>query len=140
MGTDFEPRFDAGGLLPVVVIDDATSDVQMLGYMSVEALRLTIETGEAHFWSRSRQAIWRKGEHSGFTQTVARLLVDDDQDALVLRVTLSGPGSCHVGYRSCFYRQVSRDEAGKTTLIFNESERAFDANTVYAGLANPTTL
>lgn len=140
MGTDFAPRFDAGGLLPVIVIDDATSAVLMLGYMNADALRLTLERGEAHFWSRSRKAIWRKGEHSGFTQTVACLLVDDDQDALVLRVTLSGPGSCHVGYRSCFYRQVACDEAGKITLVFNEAEQAFDADAVYAGLANPTIL
>ena len=89
LGSQLAPRFDAQGLLPVVVIDSATREVLMLGYMNAEALERTILTGEAHFWSRSRQALWRKGEHSGFTQQVATMLVDDHHDALVLHVPIN---------------------------------------------------
>ena len=143
LGSQLAPRFDAQGLLPVVVIDSATREVLMLGYMNAEALERTILTGEAHFWSRSRQALWRKGEHSGFTQQVATMLVDDDQDALVLHVRINGPGSCHVGFRSCFYRQVENigpAASRPVELRQVEDRRAFDAEAVYAGLPNPTQI
>ena len=115
----------------------------MLGYMNAEALELTLTTKQAHFWSRSRRALWRKGEHSGFTQSVERVLIDDDQDAAILYVSFAGPGSCHVGFKSCFYREidlgaVSTNEPGKLLAI--ESHRAFDADSVYCGLPNPTKL
>ncbi|QHD70529.1 phosphoribosyl-AMP cyclohydrolase [Sphingobium yanoikuyae] len=143
MGDDLAPRFDATGLLPAIVVDAATGQILMLGQMNAEALEKTIVTRQAHFWSRSRQALWRKGEHSGFTQTVERLLVDDDQDAVILFVRVSGPGSCHVGFKSCFYREVdldSRDASGLARLTRIEAETAFDADAVYAGLPNPTKL
>ena len=143
LGTELAPRFDADGLLPAVVIDSETRDVLMLGYMNAEALERTILTGEAHFWSRSRKALWRKGEHSGFTQQVTAMLVDDDQDALVLHARINGPGSCHVGFRSCFYREVEHigPEAARPVVLRQiEEQRAFDAETVYAGLPNPTII
>ena len=115
----------------------------MLGFMNAEALEKTIATREAHFWSRSRAALWRKGEHSGFTQSVERILVDDDQDAIILHVRLAGPGSCHVGYRSCFYREIDLDSVNPDHVVRLrqiEKEPVFDAGAVYAGLPNPTRL
>ncbi|MBO9580183.1 MAG: phosphoribosyl-AMP cyclohydrolase [Sphingobium sp.] len=142
LGDKFAPRFDANGLIPAIVLD-VGGHVLMLGYMTAEALELTVRTREAHFWSRSRGALWRKGEHSGFTQTVEQILVDDDQDALVLRVRVAGPGSCHVGYTSCFYRELlldGTDEQAPLAVGQIELARAFDADAVYAGLPNPTQL
>lgn len=143
LGDDLAPRFDAAGLLPAIVVDAETSQILMLGQMNAEALEQTLITRHAHFWSRSRQSLWHKGEHSGFTQTVDRLLVDDDQDALILFVRVEGPGSCHVGFRSCFYREVdleAADPSRPAQLLRIETVPAFDAETVYAGLPNPTTL
>lgn len=143
LGDRLAPRFDGDGLLPAIVLDAASGQVLMLGYMNGEALERTIATREAHFWSRSRAALWRKGEHSGFTQGVERILVDDDQDAILLHVRVAGPGSCHVGYRSCFYREVvpgAGDAGGPVALRPVEAGRAFDAEAVYAGLANPTRI
>lgn len=143
LGEELAPRFDAAGLLPAIVVDEATGQILMLGNMNAEALELTIATREAHFFSRTRQALWRKGEHSGFTQRVVRMLIDDDQDAVILFVEVAGPGSCHVGFTSCFYREVDlehADAARPVGLIQLEAERAFDADSVYAGLPNPTKL
>jgi len=143
LGDDLAPRFDAEGLLPAIVVDAEDGHILMLGQMSAEALQLTIATRQAHFWSRSRQRIWRKGEHSGFAQTVERVLVDDDQDSVILHVRVDGPGSCHVGFRSCFYREVELGMADRTNparLSRTEAEPAFDAGAVYAGLPNPTKL
>jgi phosphoribosyl-AMP cyclohydrolase len=142
-GDELAPRFDAAGLLPAIVVDIESQHILMLGYMNAHALELTILTGDAHFWSRSRKTLWRKGEHSGFTQKVERLLVDDDQDAVIVMVRLNGPGSCHVGFRSCFYREVAL-AAAKPTAHANlhniETEPAFDAQFTYRGLQNPTQL
>ena len=143
LGNELAPRFDAEGLLPDLVIDTADRSVLMLGYMNAEALELTLTTKQAHSWSRSRRALWRKGEHSGFTQSVERVLIDDDQGAVILCVSIAGPGSCHVGFKSCFYREidlvaVSTNEPGKLLAI--ESHKAFDADSVYCGLPNPTKL
>ncbi len=143
LGNDFAPRFDAAGLLPAVVTNIEDNSILMLGYMNTEALELTLRTGHAHFWSRSREALWHKGEHSGFTQTVERILVDDDQDAIILVVRLDGPGSCHVGFRSCFYREIdlaALPASAPARLTRTEHECAFDAESVYDGLPNPTSL
>jgi phosphoribosyl-AMP cyclohydrolase len=142
LGDRLAPRFDAEGLLPAIVIDSRSSTILMLGYMNAEALTATIRTRSAHFWSRSRRALWRKGEHSGFTQRVDRILVDDDQDAVIIHVTLDGPGSCHVGYESCFYREIelSVTPCSPARLTMIEQARRFDADVVYAGLPNPTKL
>lgn len=143
LGDKLAPRFDEAGLIPVITCDDDTGEILMLGYMTAEALRLTLATGEVHYFSRTRQAIWRKGEHSGFTHVLHELRIDDDQDCLLARVGLKGPGSCHVGYRTCFYRAVERErlaEGAVVPLKQLEQERAFDADTVYRGLPNPTKI
>ena len=106
-GSDLAPRFDEHGLIPVVTTDHASGELLMHGYMNAEALRKTIETREAHYFSRGRQALWHKGKTSGLVQHVRDLLIDDDQDCVWLRVEVAGSGaSCHVGYRSCFYRRI----------------------------------
>jgi phosphoribosyl-AMP cyclohydrolase len=103
----FQPRFDAQGLIPAIVTDARDGTVLMFAYMNAESLRLTQETGLAHFWSRSRQALWKKGETSGEILKVAEILTDCDQDVLQVKVEPQGTGvSCHTGRRSCFYRRV----------------------------------
>ncbi|MGD9867243.1 MAG: phosphoribosyl-AMP cyclohydrolase [Hyphomicrobiales bacterium] len=142
-GTDLAPKFDKDGLLPVVTTDAATGDVLMLGYMNAEALTRTIETGEAHYWSRSRNTIWHKGATSGLVQKVVDLRIDDDQDAVWLKVDVAGSGaSCHVGYRSCFYRSVPLGESPspRTVLEYRESAKTFDPKDVYGDAPNPTQL
>jgi phosphoribosyl-AMP cyclohydrolase len=110
-GTDFAPRFDSDGLIVAIAADAGTGDVLMVAHMNGEALARTIQTGEAWFWSRSRKALWRKGETSGNTLRVRELRVDCDQDALLLKVTVAGDGvTCHQGYQSCFYRSVPLGE------------------------------
>lgn len=139
-GTDLAPKFDADGLLPVVTTDHASGEVLMLGYMSAEALRLTIATGEAHYFSRSRQVLWRKGATSGLVQHVVEMRIDDDQDAIWLRVRVEGDASCHVGYRSCFYRSVPVGAEGPVALRFEERGKTFDPVEVYGDAPNPTRL
>jgi phosphoribosyl-AMP cyclohydrolase len=131
-GTRFQPKFDEHGLLPCITQDAATREILMVGYMNAEALRLTLTTRLAHYWSRSRQKLWRKGEQSGLAQEVVAMLVDDDQDALLLQVRLTGGASCHVGYRSCFFRRFSTlgPDAGHE-LTFIEDEKVFDPHSVY---------
>lgn len=112
-GSEFLPLFDADGLLPCVTIDDRDGTVLMVAYMNAEALRLTIGTGIAHYWSRSRKSIWRKGDTSGQTQTVVEMRTDCDQDCVLIRVVAGGDGgACHTGRRSCFYRRVEGGPAG----------------------------
>jgi len=142
-GTVFTPRFDADGLIPVVAISASTGEVLILAYMNAAALALTIETGEAHYWSRSRGELWRKGETSGNGQRVVELRIDCDQDALLLKVEMSGrEACCHTGRRSCFYRALPVGEAiGKgVALRLIDAERQFDPETVYrhAGAAKGT--
>ena len=109
----FAPRYDDQGLIPAIVTDAKDGSVVMLAYMNAEALRLTLETGEAHYWSRSRRALWRKGATSGDTQKVVDIRLDCDQDTLLLSVTMAGRGvACHTGRHSCFYRRVSRGSQG----------------------------
>tara|TARA_Y100001956_G_scaffold65618_1_gene66685 strand:- start:1410 stop:1883 length:474 start_codon:yes stop_codon:yes gene_type:complete len=140
-GTDFAPKFDEHGLLPCITTEAQSGDVLMLGWMNDEALRLTIETGEAHYFSRARQVLWHKGATSGLVQKVVEFRIDDDQDAVWLRVEVEGSGaSCHVGYRSCFYRAVpTANDAGKP-LEFVEDSKTFDPMEVYGDAPNPTQL
>jgi phosphoribosyl-AMP cyclohydrolase len=140
-GHDLAPKFDADGLLPCVTTAAGTGEVLMLGYMNAEALRKTIETGEAHYWSRSRQVLWHKGATSGLVQKVVEIRIDDDQDAVWLRVEIPGDASCHVGYRSCFYRSVPMGAGDfKRSLKFEEQHKAFDPKKVYGDAPNPTKL
>ena len=142
-GVDFAPKFDQDGLLPVVATDAASGEVLMMGVMNRDALLRSIETGEAHYWSRSRKAVWHKGATSGMVQTIVEMRIDDDQDALWLAVSIRGLGaSCHVGYRSCFYRAVPLRQApnARLHLQFREHAKLFNPAIVYAGLPNPTHL
>lgn len=135
------PKFDDQGVIPVVTTDFHTGEVLMHAYMNREALRRTLETGEAHYWSRSRQTLWRKGATSGLTQTVREARIDDDQDALWLRVEVGGSGaSCHVGYRSCFYRSVPFGTEAGGELVFREKMKTFDPVQAYGDAPNPTRL
>ena len=143
-GTELAPRFDEDGLIPAVTTDFATGELLMQGYMNAEALERTIQTGEAHYYSRSRRALWHKGATSGLVQRVRELLIDDDQDCVWLRVDVAGGASCHVGYRSCFYRRVPLESAaagaGPLALEFTETEKVFDPAQVYGDAPNPTKL
>ena len=105
-GNLLSPKFDNKGLIPVVTTDYKTGDILMHGYMNQEAFKKTIETKEAHYWSRSRKALWHKGKTSGFVQKVVELRIDDDQDAIWMKVNIGKGASCHVGYLSCFYRSI----------------------------------
>ena len=142
-GLALAPKFDADGLIPCITTDANTGEVLMLGYMSGEALQRTIATCEAHYWSRSRQCLWRKGATSGLIQEVVELRIDDDQDAVWLRVKVAGSSaSCHVGYRSCFYRSIKLGgpSGGPARLVFTESRKSFDPKDVYGDAPNPTRL
>ncbi|MCS0504754.1 phosphoribosyl-AMP cyclohydrolase [Ancylobacter mangrovi] len=140
-GVLLAPRFDADGLIPVVTTDATSGDVLMMGVMNAEALLRTIETREAHYWSRSRKCLWHKGSTSGLVQKIVEIRVDDDQDAVWLRVDVAGEASCHVGYRSCFYRAVATNaHSGAVLLSFKEPQKAFDPTLVYGDTPNPTIL
>ncbi len=130
-GTTFRPKFDANGLVTAVITDAASGDVLMVAHMNADALRKTIETGEAWYFSRSRNALWRKGETSGHVQRVVEMRVDCDQDAVWLKVEQAGAGACHTGRRSCFYRAVPLGKPGPVTLEFRDAERRFDPGAVY---------
>lgn len=132
-GLTLTPRFDSTGAVAAVATDAATGEVLMLAWMNAEALGLTIETGEAHFWSRSRGRIWKKGEESGNVLRVVEMRTDCDQDAVWLRVRIEGHGAaCHTGHRSCFYRRIPVG-AGATTISLEHAgtPRAFDPANVY---------
>lgn len=123
----FQPRFDSSGLITAIVSDARDNAVLMVAHMNAEALRLTQQTGIAHFWSRSRQALWKKGETSGETLQVTEILTDCDQDVLLLKALPQGKGAaCHTGRRSCFYRRLDGDR-----LIFTDAVPLFDPKTVY---------
>ena len=125
------PKFDAAGLVTCVATDAGRGEVLMVAHMNAEALRRTVETGDAGYYSRSRQALWRKGETSGHTQRVVEMRIDCDQDAVWIKVTQEGPGACHTGRRSCFYRAVPLGKAGAVTLQFKDADKAFDPAAVY---------
>jgi phosphoribosyl-AMP cyclohydrolase len=128
-GLALQPKFDASGLVTCVATDAANGDVLMVAHMNDEALRKTIATGEAWYFSRSRNALWRKGESSGQTQRVIEMRMDCDQDAVWIRVEQVG-AACHTGRRSCFYRAVTQ-ENGDTGLSFVDAERLFDPDKIY---------
>ena len=128
-GKYLSPKFDKNGLIPVITTDFQTGDILMHSYMNDEALKKTIETKEAHYWSRSRKKIWHKGQVSGFVQIVKEIRIDDDQDSVWLSVDIGSGASCHVGYRSCFYRsiplgKIKNEEELK--MEFKEKEKIFD--------------
>ncbi|WP_315705117.1 MULTISPECIES: phosphoribosyl-AMP cyclohydrolase [unclassified Bradyrhizobium] len=129
-GLSFLPRFDASGLVTCVTTDVATGEVLMVAHMNDEALRKTVATGEAWYFSRSRNALWRKGETSGQTQRVIEMRTDCDQDAVWLRVEQLG-AACHTGRRSCFYRKVDNAGDGSARLSFVDADRLFDPSAVY---------
>ena len=142
-GKYLSPKFDKNGLIPVITADFTSGDILMHGYMNDEALKKTIETREAHYWSRSRKSIWRKGEISGFVQKVIEMRIDDDQDSIWLSVDIGNGASCHVGYRSCFYRSVPLGKIKNTKEIeveFKEKKKLFDPKKIYKNEPSPTEL
>ena len=142
-GKFLSPKFDEKGLIPVTTTDFKTGEVLMHGYMNEEALKLTIEKKEACYWSRSKKALWHKGKTSGFVQKVIDIRIDDDQDALWMTVDIGNGASCHVGYKSCFYRSIPLgkiNNSEEVKLEFREKEKKFDPEKVYKGQPNPTKL
>ena len=142
-GKYLSPKFDENGLIPVITTDTQTGDILMHGYMNEEALKKTIETREAHYWSRSRKKIWHKGQVSGFVQIVKEIRIDDDQDSVWLSVDIGSGASCHVGYRSCFYRSIPLGKIKneeELEMEFKEKEKIFDPKKVYKDEPNPTKL
>ncbi len=139
--TDLAPKFDTNGLIPVVTTDFITNEVLMHGYMNEEAFKKTIALKEAVYFSRSRKTLWHKGKTSGLIQKVKEIRIDDDQDSIWLRVEVKGGASCHVGYRSCFYRSIPLGTQNpKIVLQFEEKEKVFDPEKVYGDAPNPTKL
>ena len=139
--TELAPKFDQNGLIPVVTTDFDSGEVLMQGYMNEEAFKKTISLGEAVYYSRSRKTLWHKGKTSGLVQTIKEIRIDDDQDSVWLRVDVQGGASCHVGYRSCFYRSVPFGRSSSSTFLkFEEKEKVFDPKEVYGDAPNPTKL
>jgi phosphoribosyl-AMP cyclohydrolase len=132
-GCAFAPKFDRDGLVACVVTDRGSGEVLMVAHMNEEALRKSIATGEAWYYSRSRGALWHKGDISGHVQRIVEMRVDCDQDTVWIKVEQHGPGACHTGRRSCFYRSVPLGRPNAVTLEFRDAERTFDPATVYGG-------
>tara|TARA_B100000700_G_scaffold329189_1_gene449884 strand:- start:2148 stop:2615 length:468 start_codon:yes stop_codon:yes gene_type:complete len=142
-GKLLSPKFDKNGLIPVITTDFKTGEVLMHGYMNSDALKKTIEKKEAFYWSRSRKEVWHKGETSGFVQKVIEIRVDDDQDSIWMSVDIGDGASCHVGYKSCFYRTIPLgkiDNTEKLEIKFNEKKKKFDPKVIYKGKPNPTKI
>ena len=142
-GKYLSPKFDENGLIPVITTDFQTGGILMHGYMNQEALKKTIETKEVHYWSRSRKKLWRKGQISGFVQIVKEIRIDDDQDSVWLLVDIGNGASCHVGYRSCFYRSIPLGKIKnekELEMEFKEKKKIFDPKKVYKDEPNPTKL
>ena len=142
-GNLLSPKFNNDGLIPVITTDFKTKEVLMQGFMNSEALKKTIETKEAHYFSRSRKSIWHKGKTSGFVQKVKEIRIDDDQDSIWLTVDIGEGASCHVGYRSCFYRSIPLGvihNGREVKMKFLEKEKKFDPEEVYKGQPNPTKI
>ena len=142
-GKCLSPKFDENGLIPVITTDFQSGDILMHGYMNDEALKKTIESKEAHYWSRSRNKIWHKGQISGFVQKVKEIRIDDDQDCVWIKVDIGKGASCHVGYRSCFYRSIpleKKHDIKELEMEFKEKNKIFDPKKVYKDEPNPTKL
>ena len=142
-GNLLSPKFNNDGLIPVITTDFKTKEVLMQGFMNSEALKKTIETKEAHYWSRSRKEVWHKGETSGFVQKVVEMRIDDDQDSIWMSVDIGNGASCHVGYKSCFYRSITLgkiENTEKVKIDFKEKKKKFDPEVVYKSKPNPTKI
>ena len=142
-GKFLSPKFDSEGLIPVITTDYNSGDVLMHGYMNEEALKKTIETKEAYYWSRSRKTLWHKGKTSGFIQKIIEIRIDDDQDSIWLKVDIGEGASCHVGYKSCFYRSIPLGKiknSSEVKMNFEEKEKKFDPEVVYKDQPNPTKI
>tara|TARA_B100002051_G_scaffold270542_1_gene303645 strand:+ start:603 stop:1070 length:468 start_codon:yes stop_codon:yes gene_type:complete len=142
-GKLLSPKFDKSGLIPVVTTDYKTGEVLMHGYMNSESLKKTIENKEAYYWSRSRKEIWHKGETSGFVQKVIEIRIDDDQDSIWMSVDIGDGASCHVGYKSCYYRSVPLgkiQDTEKVEMEFKDKKKKFDPKVIYKGKPNPTKI
>jgi len=142
-GKYLSPKFNGKGLIPVITMDVKTKEILMHGYMNDEALKKTIETKEVHYWSRSKNKIWHKGEISGFSQKVIEMRIDDDQDAIWVTVDIGDGSSCHVGYRSCFYRAIPLGkikDSKKVEMNFKEKNKIFDPKKIYKDEPNPTKI
>jgi len=144
---DLAPKFDERGLITAVTTDATSGELLMQGFMNDAALRRTIATGEAHYYSRSRDTLWHKGATSGLVQKVIELMIDDDQDCVWIKASVAGGASCHVGYRSCFYRRIpvadeytEKQQSGTVILEFTDTTKVFDPNEVYGDAPNPTVL
>ena len=142
-GNLLSPKFDNDGLIPVVTMCSKSKEILMHGYMNIEALKKTIETREAHYFSRSRKTIWHKGKTSGFIQKVIEIRIDDDQDSIWLTDDIGDGSSGHVRYRSCFYRSIPQgeiDNARNIEMKFTEKKKKFDPEEVYKDQPNPTKI
>ena len=142
-GNLLSPKFNNDGLIPVITTDFKTKEVLMQGFMNSEALKKTIETKEAHYWSRSRKEVWHKGETSGFVQKVVEMRIDDEQDSIWMSVDIGDGASCHVGYKSCFYRSITLgkiENTEKVKINFKEKKKKFDPEVVYKNKPNPTKI
>ena len=142
-GKYLAPKFDKNGLIPVITTDFKSGGVLMHGYMNSKALSKTIESREAYYWSRSRKKLWHKGKVSGFIQKVKEIRIDDDQDSIWLVVDIGKGASCHVGYRSCFYRSIPLGDIKnieELEMEFKENKKIFDPRKVYKDEPNPTKL
>ena len=141
--TELAPKFDQDGLIPVVTTDFDSGEVLMQGYMNKEAFKKTISLGEAVYYSRSRKILWHKGKTSGLIQKIREVRIDDDQDSIWLSVDIGNGASCHVGYKSCFYRSVPLgkiDNAKEIKMKFEEKDKKFDPEKVYKDQPNPTKI
>jgi phosphoribosyl-AMP cyclohydrolase len=142
-GKYLSPKFDVNGLIPAITTDYHTGDILMHGYMNEESFKKTIENKEAFYWSRSRKKIWHKGQVSGFIQKIKEIRIDDDQDSVWLSVDIGKGASCHVGYKSCFYRSIPLGKVEnyeKLEMEFKEKNKTFDPRKVYKDEPNPTKL
>ncbi len=141
-GEKLQPKFDKNGLIPVITVNESDKEILMHSFMNEEAFKLSIKTKQAHYWSRSRKTIWKKGETSGLSQNIKKIKIDDDQDCVIFYVELGGlKASCHVGYKSCFYRELAINENDKKIqLVFTETKKVFDPKKIYGNTPNPTKL
>ena len=140
-GKILQPKFDHDNLIPVITVDKSNNEILMHGYMNREAFRLSMQTKEAHYWSRSRKCIWKKGETSGLIQKIKEIKIDDDQDCVIFKVELGGlQASCHVGYKSCFYRKLTSGDGQYIDKLEFTEKKVFDPKEIYGNTPNPTKL